>query len=248
MGFLNLDEVIFSTPTPIYLIELFWRGLTDRDMDNIERKFHYHQQRYFPFCSWAVAGSEIEGDSARKGKERTGKRGRPKTVVYGNKVERHAHIPIIGDETCSGYSFAKKMCAILNKSAGKTVAKLRNTRSILFIDYCIRQSYRFHTGGKFNWRGCKSGFAWVEDGLWKDEGIISTKAEKEENREALVPPAIGDCSENKGDENYLAGLYNMGIERAMRDKDNSVPGLHGELAGQRTHSKLSVGVSTMDSG
>jgi hypothetical protein len=135
MGQVKASDIITELPTPLYYFELYWRGMSDRDISSIEQKLRYYQQRYYPFASWAVAGSETEGDSAGRTKIKDGSNGKPRTVVKGNAVDRHVHIMLIGDETRTAHSFARKVKDSLDKTVGKKIGTVHTRTERNYAGY-----------------------------------------------------------------------------------------------------------------
>jgi hypothetical protein len=136
--------------SPLYYIELYLTDFDDKFVDNLERAIRYHQEKKYPFVSWFMARSEVKSSTAKRKTNPTGKPGRPKTIISGTKAPRHTHMAFVGEKNKSAWGFASTIKKSLNKRAGRKVARIKQGDTG-FINYCYKQAYRFHTGGKFDW-------------------------------------------------------------------------------------------------
>lgn len=85
--------------------------------------------------------SSTSSRRAHKAVIHTGRRGRPKSVVFGKPVKPHAHTVIVGN---NAHSAAQAICKSLNRKAGKRITKLvslndeKHLRN--FVQYSARQA------------------------------------------------------------------------------------------------------------
>ena len=140
----------------LYAIEVY-SEVDDKDAKAHENYLAYYQKKNL-HASWFYALSNTDSKTAFKYSERTGKRGRPKIKVDGNKVKNHAHIGIMGNAEKSGYSMAKNVANSINKRAGKKITRVIAMQGAGFITYSYQQAYSFKQGGDFDFRQCKDDF------------------------------------------------------------------------------------------
>jgi len=138
-------------PAVLYAIHVY-SEVSEKDIMAYENYLNYQRKKY-PFISHFVGVSNTDSKTAFKHIERTGKRGRPKTKVDGNKVKRHVHIGVMGNAEKSGYSVAKNVANSINKRAGKKITKIQPVNAG-FINYVYSQSDTFHQGGDFDFINC----------------------------------------------------------------------------------------------
>lgn len=131
--------------------------IDEKDIKAYEDCLRY-QQKKNTFSSWFLAPSSTDSKTAFKYSERTGKRGRPKTKVDGDKVKRHVHIGVMGNAEKSGYSMAKTVANSINKRAGKKVTRVVAMQGAGFITYSYQQADSFRQGGDFDFTQCKDDF------------------------------------------------------------------------------------------
>lgn len=153
----DMQEV--KLPAVLYSIELYVTEPTDNDIKAFKNALRYQQQKE-PFISWFVAVSDTESDTAVKTKKKTGKPGRPKTVVTGSKVEKHVHVGVIGDKAHSAYSAAKRVGSSMNKRFGKKATRVIAMQGAGFIAYSYKQANSFQTGGDFDFSQYKEPVLW----------------------------------------------------------------------------------------
>ena len=153
--FVDLPKV--KLPGKLYSLEWYIEP-DDKDIKALEDCLRYLQKKN-PYISWFVADSSTNSKKPiLRYSEKTGKRGRPKMKVLGEKVKRHVHTGIMGDENNSAYSVAKNVGQSMNKRSGKKATKVISMQGTCFIGYAFRQSNSFHQGGDFDFRQCKDDF------------------------------------------------------------------------------------------
>lgn len=80
-------------------------------------------------------------------------KGRPPTVVLGNKIKTHIHLLVIGSKNHSAYSVVKEIVTTLNKRFDKKcsfrgIGKSKHAKN--FISYSLKQSNSILKNGLFN--------------------------------------------------------------------------------------------------
>lgn len=140
----------------LYAVEVY-SEVDDKDIKAYENYLAYHHKKN-PHASWFLAPSNTDSKTAFKYSERTGKRGRPKIKVDGDKVKNHVHIGVMGNADKSGYSMAKNVATSINKRAGKKITRVISMQGAGFITYSYQQAYSFKQGGDFDFRQCKDDF------------------------------------------------------------------------------------------
>lgn len=143
-------------PAKLYAVNVYLE-VDDKDITAI-RNILWYQLRINPYASWFLASSNTDSKTAFKYSEKTGKRGRPKIKVDGDKVKNHVHIGVIGNAEKSGYSMAKNVANSINKRVGKKVTRVIAMQGAGFITYSYQQANSFHQGGDFDFLQCKDDF------------------------------------------------------------------------------------------
>lgn len=164
MQFRFADLPRVKLPGKLYSLELYIEP-SDADIKALRNALTY-EQRKEPHISWFVADSDTDSSTAvkttAKAGVKAGVKGRPKTVVYGKKTVRHAHVGIVGSEGCSAYSTARRVGVSMNKRLGGSKTRVIAMDGAGFIPYCYKQVNRFYTGGNFDFLQCKDDF-FIED-------------------------------------------------------------------------------------
>lgn len=158
---INWDEYIRLTTLEanLYSLEIYnpKEGLTIRDKYSILDKLHKRREKH-PHVSFLYVESTT---SKVKGFKyiHTGKPGRPKKHICGNKVAGHVHIAIIGTSEKSAYKYVKDVKEAINKRFLKSAPYTKRCRSeskgnrehaINYINYCLNQADLKRTAGDFN--------------------------------------------------------------------------------------------------
>lgn len=138
----------------LYAIYLYKTALTPNDIESIKNKLKRCKRKY-PYISYLLTTSNTDSrHCVRRKLMLKNKRGRPKEVVLGNKVEKHIHLSIVGDEEHSAYKCAEDIKATINKRFGKRVcgyeSKGRNEKAKNFVNYSLRQANSINKCGIFN--------------------------------------------------------------------------------------------------
>jgi hypothetical protein len=157
MSLFKLSELRkVKLPGKLYAVPIYAKA-SNKDLKAYEDSLRYYQKK-FPESSYFIAVSNTDSKTAFKYTKRTGKRGRPKVIVDGKKVDTHAHIGIIGNAKKSGYSMAKRFAESVNKRAKKKITRIVAMQGAGFITYSYQQAYSFKQGGDFDFLQCKDDF------------------------------------------------------------------------------------------
>ena len=135
-----------------YSIEIYQKPLTERDFLVIAEKMKYYCRK--DGASWLAVYSTTDSKDAEQAVERTGKRGRPRKIVQGTKIDGHIHNIIVGTAEKSAYSTAhaikKSIDKKYKKPACRVVSKGNNAHAYNDMCYCLRQADVVRTGGDFD--------------------------------------------------------------------------------------------------
>ena len=171
MMFKATDLRAVKFPGVLYRLDLYMAP-TKRDIYALENACRRYQKQY-PYVSWfiAISTTKTHADKvyryagekrvknyrtySRRSPQKTGKRGRPKMVVDGERTSLHIHQGAVGSGGQSANTFQKKVAVAMNKRyGGKKVASPKSMKGAAFIAYCYEQADSFHTGGDFDFRQC----------------------------------------------------------------------------------------------
>lgn len=136
-----------------YSVWIFVPLSKDDYVNVISEKFRHYGEKYG--ASWLTAYSTTDSKTATVTYERTGKRGRPKKIIVGDKVDGHCHNLILSrkaandikksiDKTYKERGFNKRVSRVKCVSDG---LHLFNT-----VEYCIRQADICNSGGDFKFK------------------------------------------------------------------------------------------------
>lgn len=145
-----------KAPAVLYSIELYFEA-TDKDIEDLQNAYKYARKKN-PHISWFIADSDTDSKTAIKATVKTGKRGRPKTVVYGDKVPRHIHTGVMGNEEQSAWKVAEHIRVKMNKKKGKKIARVVSKQGVGFIRYSCMQANNFYKGGDFDFSFAENDF------------------------------------------------------------------------------------------
>lgn len=147
----------FNLNANVYSVEIYKTPLLKKEFLQLVEIFKYHCRK--DGISWMIVYSTTESKSAEQTTERTGKRGRPRKTVSGNKIEGHIHSTLIGDSAKSAYSTAcgikesiDKKYKNYGKRISKVVSKGNSYRAYTFMKYCMKQADIIRTGGDFDFK------------------------------------------------------------------------------------------------
>ncbi len=138
-----------------YSIEIYQKPLSENDFLTLCEKIKYYCRKNG--ISWLAVFSTTDSKDARQVKVSTGKRGRPRKIVQGTKVDGHIHNIVIGNSEKSAYSTAHEIKKSIDKKFKKKVCKVvskgDNVHAYNDISYCLRQADIIRTGGDFDFQG-----------------------------------------------------------------------------------------------
>ena len=148
-----------KTGRQAYQVRIFIQNLSLRDFLNISRKFQYYCGK--DGVSWLCVYSSTDSENARPVFIKTGKPGRPKKKVEGDKVPAHMHFIIIGTSDKSPRQTGLKLTKSINKYGYKKgfLTKKSQLHSLadgdhFFNDvaYDLTQSDNYRSGGDFDFK------------------------------------------------------------------------------------------------
>lgn len=136
-----------------YSIEVYVQGINQKDFRDIFcNKFGYYCRK--DGVSWLAVYSTTESQDAEQTVIRTGKRGRPRKIVQGTKIDGHIHNVIIGTKEKSAYSTAQQIKKSIDKKYNrkicKVVSKGNSDHAYNDMKYCLKQADVVRTGGNFD--------------------------------------------------------------------------------------------------
>jgi hypothetical protein len=150
----RIGHEIFTMPSVMYSLYIYREELSDEDVTALLNALRYYKRK-FPGVSFFMGVSNTDSGTAQRKVVRTGKRGRPRTVVEGKVETQHAHIRALGEEA---YSFMQKVKKAVDKrffaevgsKVCKVVSKSKYFHGIDYLIYAHKQSKPFYTGGNFD--------------------------------------------------------------------------------------------------
>lgn len=130
-------------PATLYAIYFFEVEFSEKDIMSVKNTLRRYKKKY-PYIGYLLAISNTDSKYCVQREIRLkNRKGRPPTIVLGNKIPIHIHLSIIGDYNHSAYSVAKQIVNTLNKRfEGKCAIrrKGRKTHAKVFINYSLKQS------------------------------------------------------------------------------------------------------------
>jgi len=137
-----LDSVVYS-------LEVYVQEITPNDFKAIVNILERYRRK-FPGVSYLVVYSCKDSDFCARIQEKNGKKGRPKTVIFGKDVDWHCHIAVTGKKSCS---YLKEVKKAINKRFKRKVCKIysksKDEHAINYIKYCYRQASKYRSCGVF---------------------------------------------------------------------------------------------------
>lgn len=153
------DENIEFEATPYY-IEVYHdkeNGLDEKDKMSILNTLKRYRNKY-PFSSYLYVESTRRKVKHRK-KIYTGKPGRPKEIVAGQKALPHVHIVLIGNQEHSVWTCATKIEKAIDKrlrrnglrgKRAKLIGFKSNQHAVNYINYALLQADMVRTEGDYD--------------------------------------------------------------------------------------------------
>ena len=149
---LNSYHDYYRLDANCYSVEIYQKPLTEHDFLVIAEKMKYYCRK--DGVSWLAVYSTTDSDTAQQTAERTGKRGRPKKLVQGTKIDGHTHNIIVGTKEKSAYSTAQQIKKSIDKKYNrkicKVVSKGNSDHAYNDMKYCLKQADVVRTGGDFD--------------------------------------------------------------------------------------------------
>ncbi len=132
----------------------FKKKLSKQDIYAIQNALRRYNKKY-PHISYLLVVSNTDSNHClqRELKIR-GKKGKPKTLVFGNKIDTHIHLSIIGNKKKSAYKCVKDLKNAINKHFKKNTCTYcswgKSQKAKNFIDYSLKQANSINKSGIFN--------------------------------------------------------------------------------------------------
>ncbi len=150
----RLKEFEEHLPAYLYAIYLFKTKLLKRDIYAIQNALKRYSKKY-PHISYLLVVSNTDSSHCLQRELKIkGKKGRPRTVVFGNKIDTHIHLAIIGNEQKSAYRCAKDLKKALNKHFKGNICIYegygKGQKAKNFINYSLKQANSVNKNGIFN--------------------------------------------------------------------------------------------------
>lgn len=150
----RLKDFEEDLPAYLYSIYLFKTNLTQQDIYSIKNTLRRYSKRH-PYVSYLLVVSNTDSNYCKQREIKIkGKRGRPSTVVIGNKIDTHIHLAIMGNERHSAYKCACDLTKAFNKrfkgNVCNYVGKGKGEKAKNFINYSLKQANSVSKNGIFN--------------------------------------------------------------------------------------------------
>lgn len=148
----KLTKTRNNLPACVYSIYFFDIKFSNQDIISVKNTLRRYRKKY-PHIGYLLTISNTDSNHCLKREIRIkGQRGRPPTVVLGNKIQTHLHLSIIGDNNRSAYLPTTKIVKALNKRfEGKVAMRClgKGTHAKNFIEYSLKQSNETWRTGLF---------------------------------------------------------------------------------------------------
>ncbi len=150
----RLKEFEAKLPACLYVICLFKTKLSKQDIYAIQNALRRYNKKY-PHISYLLTVSNTDSSHCLQRELKIkGKKGRPQTLVFGNKVDTHIHLSIIGDEKKSAYKCVKDLKSAINKHFKGNICSYsswgKSQKAKNFINYSLKQANSINKSGIFN--------------------------------------------------------------------------------------------------
>ena len=153
---MKVKKNIVQLPATLYAIYIHKTGdhLTIQDIYSIENTLKRYRKKY-PYISYLMTISNTDSKFCSKREcIEMGKKGKSTVKVIGNQVPLHIHIAVIGDKNHSAFKYIKDVKNALNKrfkgNACSYWSKGDNKHAISYINYSLKQSFKYRKCGIFN--------------------------------------------------------------------------------------------------
>ena len=150
----RLKEFEEKLPGYLYAIYLFKTKLSKQDIYAIQNALRRYSKKY-PHISYLLVVSNTDSNHCLQRELKIkGKKGRPKTLVFGNKVDTHIHLSILGNEKKSAYRCVKDLKNAINKHFNENICIYagwgKSQKAKNFINYSLKQANSINKSGIFN--------------------------------------------------------------------------------------------------
>lgn len=155
-SFLDIRKYTDSAPHYEDSCSMVVSGVNDKDV-NALRVFLQNETKKLPSFAWLMADSTTESYGyCEKCVKRSGKVGRPKTIVEGKKVGRHVHILGVSLTTETDLNrvrndFKKNINRRKEKHPNLKQPKTKPCDSMNYIAYMTRQADHLYSSTNFDW-------------------------------------------------------------------------------------------------
>lgn len=141
-------------PATLYAIYLYKVKITEQDIYSIKNTLERYSKKY-PHISYLLTISNTDSKYCLQRELKIkNRRGRPPTIVIGNKIPLHIHLSILGNENHSAYKCVKDIKRALNKRFNQNICsfycKGKSQKAMIFINYSLKQASSLRKSGIFN--------------------------------------------------------------------------------------------------
>ncbi len=150
----RLKDFEEKLPACLYVIYLFKTKLLKKDIYSIQNALKRYSKKY-PHISYLLVVSNTDSNHCLQRELKIKrKRGKPKTLVFGNKIDTHIHLSIIGNKRKSAYKCVEDLKKTINKHFGKKICSYcsygKSQKAKNFINYSLKQANSINKNGIFN--------------------------------------------------------------------------------------------------
>ncbi len=149
----KLKQFKDKLPATLYAVYLYKVELTKQDIYSIKNILERYSEKY-PYVSYLLTISNTDSSHCSQREIRKHTRGRPKTVVIGNKIPIHIHLSVLGDNTRSAYKYLKDIQKAINKRFKQNIcsfySKGKSNEAKNFIMYSLKQASSIRKSKIFN--------------------------------------------------------------------------------------------------
>ena len=143
-----MGENDFRIDTPLYGLEIYKVPLTEKEFFAICKRLSYYAKK--DGSSWFAVHSTTDHKTAAQSTIKTGRAGRPRKIVKGEKVAPHMHIGVVG---IHGHRTAQSVKKAVNKKFEGSFSRVthkNNLHAYNYVAYAFRQSDFYRSGGDFD--------------------------------------------------------------------------------------------------
>ena len=154
-------RVRYGLIATVYSVELYITGLSNAECKAISQKIRRLCKQYGISALWVYSTTAADDDLQLNYTQSA--RGRPKRVIQGNRVEKHLHIAMIGNERVSAKQTAKRLKKYFDKhfscgfkpdgtpiKVSKIESKGKDYHAFTYCGYMLKQADEIHQAGDFD--------------------------------------------------------------------------------------------------